>query len=80
MSVILSAHPIRGESHIQHNANQEVATTSSPFYNKPQRSHVPVEKAATGTTFTSRSLHHFVAIGKPKQQVRQVSHCGGKQQ
>jgi len=26
MGVILCAHPVRGESHIQRNANQEVAT------------------------------------------------------
>jgi len=26
MGVILRAHPVRGESHIQHNANREVAT------------------------------------------------------
>ena len=34
MGVILRAHPVLGESHIQHNANGEVATTSPPFYNK----------------------------------------------
>ena len=28
----LAAH---GESHLQHNANREVATTSPPFYNEP---------------------------------------------
>jgi len=26
MGVILRAHPVRGESHIQYNANREVAT------------------------------------------------------
>ena len=29
MGVILHAHPIRGESHIQRNVNREVATPSS---------------------------------------------------
>jgi len=29
MGVILHAHPVRGESHIQHHANQEVATLLS---------------------------------------------------
>ena len=37
---ILHAHPIRGESHNQHNATGKVATTSPPFYNKPHQSHV----------------------------------------
>ena len=30
MGVGLRAHPIRGESHIQRNANREVATTLNP--------------------------------------------------
>jgi len=38
----------------------------SSFYNKPHRSHIPFVKAALGTTFTSRSQHHFVMIGKPE--------------
>jgi len=38
--VILHAHPVRGESHNQRNTTGEVATTSPPFYNEPQRSHV----------------------------------------
>ena len=63
--VILHAHPVCGESHIQCNTNGEVATTSPPFYNKPHRSHILFVKAAPGTTFTSWSQHHFVAIGKP---------------
>jgi len=29
MGVILRAHPVRGESHIQHNANEEVAAVSA---------------------------------------------------
>jgi len=29
MSVILWAHPVREESHIQHNANREVATLAA---------------------------------------------------
>ena len=64
MGVILRALPVRGESHIQHSANQEVATTSPPFYNEPHQSHVLFVKAAPGMTFTSWSQHHFVAIRK----------------
>ena len=30
MRFILSAHPVRGDSHIQRNANREVATTLGP--------------------------------------------------
>jgi len=63
MGVVLRAHPVRGESHIQRNANREVATTSSRFYNEPHRSHVLFVKTAPGTTFTFWSQHHFVAIG-----------------
>jgi len=51
MGVVLRAHPVRGESHIQCNANREVATTSPPFYNEPPRSHVLFVKAGPGTTF-----------------------------
>jgi len=80
IGVILYAHPIRGESHIQRNANWEFATTSFSFYNEPHQSHVLFVKCALGTTFTSWSQHHFVAIGKPKQQVRKALHCGSKQQ
>jgi len=43
--VILHAHPVRGESHNQRNANGEVATTSPLFYNEPHRSHVLCVKA-----------------------------------
>ena len=67
--VILRAHPVRGESHNQRNANGEVATTSPPFYNELHRSHVLCVKADPGTTFTSWSQHHFVAIGNPERQV-----------
>ena len=45
MGDILHAHPVRGESHIQRNANGAVATTSSPFYNERHRSHVLFMKA-----------------------------------
>ena len=38
--LVLCAHPVRGESHNQHNATGEVATTSPPFYNEPHRLHV----------------------------------------
>jgi len=79
-SVVLHAHPVRGESHIQRNAIGEVATISPPFYNKPHCSHVPCVKAESGTTFTCWSQHHFVAIRKPKRQVHKASHCGTKQQ
>jgi len=65
MGIVLRAHPVRGESHIQRNAIAEVATRSPPFYNEPHRSHVLFVKSASGTTFTSWSQHHFVAIGKP---------------
>jgi len=40
MGVIRRAHPVRGESHIQRNANQEVVTTSLPFYNELHQSHI----------------------------------------
>jgi len=66
-------HPVRGESHNQHSANREVATTSPPFYDEPHQSHVLFVKSAPGTTFTSWSQHHFVAIRKPKRQVRKAS-------
>jgi len=63
--VILHAHPFRGESHNQRNTTGEVATTSPPFYNESNRSHVLCVKAELGTTSTSWSQHHFVAIGNP---------------
>jgi len=37
-------------------------------------------KVAPRTTFTSWPQQHFVAIGKPKQQMHKASHCGSKQQ
>jgi len=80
MGVVLCTHPSRGELHIQYNGNGEVATTSPPIYNEPHRLHVLFVKAAPSTTFTSWSQHHFVAIGKPEQQVRKAIHCGNKQQ
>jgi len=78
--VILHAHPIRGESHNQHNATREVVTTSPPFNNEPHRSHVLCVKAELGTTSTSWSQHHFVAIGNPERHMHKASHCGSKQQ
>ena len=60
--VILNAHPVRGESHSQHNTTEEVATTSPRFYIKPRRSHVPCVKAELGKTSTSWSQHHFVDV------------------
>ena len=78
--VVLHAHPIRGESHIQRNTTGEVATTSPPFYNEPHRSHVLCVKAEFSTTFTSWSQQHFVVIGNPKRHMHKASHCGSWQQ
>jgi len=78
-AVVLRAHPIHDESHNQHNANREVATTSPLFYNETHWSRVLFVKAAPGTTFTSWSQHYFVAIGKPERHVRKASNCGSKQ-
>jgi len=78
--VIVHAHPVCGESHNQRNTTGEVATTFPPFYNKPHRLHVLCVKAELGTTFTSWSPHHFVAIGNPEQHMRKASHRGSKQQ
>jgi len=61
--VVLRAHPVRGESHIQRNAIGEVATTSPLLYNE---SHVLCVKAELGMTFTSWSQQHFAAIGKAR--------------
>jgi len=79
MGVVLRAHSVRGESRIERNASGEFATTSS-FLHKPHRSYVLCVKAAPGTTFTSWSQQHFVAIGKPERHVRKASLCGSKQQ
>ena len=76
MGVILRAHPVRGESHIQRNANREDATTCPPFYNEPHRSQVLSVKVAPGATFTSWSQHHLAAIGKPEWQFRFVATSG----
>jgi len=67
-------------NHNQRNATREVATTSPPFYNEPHRSHVLCVKAELGTTATSWSQHHFVAIRNPERHVRKASHRGSKQQ
>jgi len=40
MGVVLRAHPVRGESHIQRKGNREIQTTSPPFHNELHRSHV----------------------------------------
>jgi len=74
---VLHACPIRGESHNQRNTTGEVATTSPPFYNEP---HVLCVQTDPGTTFTSWSQHHFVAIGNPEWHMRKASHHGMKQQ
>jgi len=78
--VILHAHPVRGESHNQRNTTGEVATSSPSFYNEPHRSHVLCVKDDPGTTFTSWSQLHFVAIGYPERHVRKASQRGSKQQ
>ena len=78
--VILHAHPVRGESHNHRNTTREVATTSPPFYNELHWSHVLCVKAELGTTFTSWSQHHFVAIGNPERHVCKALHGGSKQQ
>jgi len=80
MGVVLRAHPVCGESHIQRYASGEVATTSPSFYNEQHRLHVLFVKVSHSTTFTSWSQHNFVAIGKPERHVRKASHCGSKQQ
>ena len=77
---VLRAHPVRGESHNQRNTTGEVATTSPPFYYETHRSHFLCVKAELGTTFTSWSQHHSVAIGNPERHVRKASHRGSKQQ
>ena len=74
MSVILRAHLVRGESHIQRNANREVATTSPPFYNEPHRSHVLFVKSASGTTFHILVTALFCCDWKPERQVCKASH------
>jgi len=78
--VVLHAHPVRGESHIQRTTTGEVATTSPPFYNEAHRSHVLCAKAKLRTPFTSWSQHHFVAIGNPERHMCKALHCGSKQQ
>jgi len=78
--VFLHAHLVRGESHIYRNTTRQVAKTSPPLYNQPHRLHILCVKAASGTTFTSWSQHHFVAVRKLKRHVHKASHCGSKQQ
>jgi len=65
--------------HFQCNANREVATTPPRFRNEPHLLHVLSVKVVPGTTFTSWSKHHFVAIGKAEQQVHKASHYQTKQ-
>ena len=77
---VLRAHPVRGESHNPRNTIGEVATTSPPFSNEPHWSHLLCVKAELGTTFTSWSQHHFVAIGNPERHMPKASHRGSKQQ
>jgi len=62
MGVILYAHPVLGESHIQCNAIREVAAPSLLFYYEPHWSHLPFVKSAPGTAFTSWSQHHLLRL------------------
>jgi len=78
--VVLQAHPVRGESHNQHNTTGEVAATSPPFYNEPHRSHVLCVKAELCMTITSWSQHHFDAIGNPEWHMHNASHRVSKKQ
>jgi len=66
MGVILRAHPVHWESHIQRNASREVTTISPPFYNELHRSHVLFVKSAPGMIFTSWSQHHFCCDSKAR--------------
>ena len=66
--------------HFQCNANWKLPTTSPCFCNEPHLLHVLFMKVVPGTTFTSRSKHHFDVIGKAEQQVRKASHCCTKKQ
>jgi len=78
MSIVLHAHSFRGEPRC--NTSREVAITSPPFYNEPHRSYVLIVTVPHGTTFTSWSQHHFVAIGEPERHMCKSSYCGSKQQ
>ena len=60
------------------NANREVVTTLTSFYNDLTDRMFLLLKFAPGTTFTSWSQHRFVVIGKPEWQVHKASHCGRK--
>jgi len=80
MGVILRTHLIQGESHIQRDANQEVATIIPSFCNEPYRLHILFVKVALSKAFTSWLQHYFVVIGKPGWQVHKALHYGSKQQ
>jgi len=68
--VVLRAHPVRGESHNQRNANGEVATTYPPFYtNRTDRTFFV--KVSHSTTSTSWSQHHFVDVSQPANMYTQ---------
>ena len=73
--VVFRAHhdPVRGESHIQHNANREVATTSAPFYNKPQWLYIIFVKAAPCTTFTMVARSTWTKKAKPLAKICQIT-------
>ena len=68
MVVVLHAHPVRGESHIQRNTTGEFATiTSALSYIIPG-------------AILALSDNTTVAIGNPERHMREASHCGSKQQ
>ena len=55
------------------NATPPQTLLSPRFCNEPHRSHVLCVKAELGTTHTSWSQHHFVAIGNPERHVQQAT-------
>jgi len=70
--VALHAHPVRGKSHNQRNANGEVATTSPPFDNEPHRSHVLFWKASHSTTPHPGHSTILLRSEKPERHVRKA--------
>jgi len=71
MGVILHAHPIRGESHIQHNTNGEVATIQA-VHTKTTRSHMALHRNISGAVNTrnlfkgSKDLARLVVCSEKK--------------
>ena len=62
---------------VNHNATPAERLQQHPplFYNKLPQSLVLFVKASHGTTSTSLSQHHFVAIGKSERHMRKALHC-----